>query len=123
MTLLQVFYDGACPLCRREIAFMRRLDRGRAIQFMDVSTETGSCPMDRAQLLARFHALENGQMKSGAEAFTAVWRAIPALRPFGVAARIPFVLRDLERAYLLFLRARPSLQTALNRLERPGAAR
>ena len=123
MTLLQVFYDGACPLCRREIAFMRRLDRGRAIQFMDVSTGTGGCPIDSALLLARFHALENGQIKFGAEAFAAVWRAIPALRPFGVAARIPLVLRGLERAYLLFLRARPLLQTALNRLERPRAAR
>ena len=39
-----------------------------------------------------------------------MWRAIPLLRPFGLAARNPAILALLERAYLLFLRIRPWLQ-------------
>jgi predicted DCC family thiol-disulfide oxidoreductase YuxK len=109
MTQLLVWFDGACPLCRREIALMRRLDRRRAIRFIDVANETGTCPIDRAALLARFHASENGTLLSGAAAFAAMWRAIPLLRPLGIAARNPRVLAALERAYLRFLKARPAI--------------
>lgn len=120
MTRVKVWYDGACPLCAREIALMRRLDRRGAISFLDVAAGADpSCPIDRAQLLARFHAEEDGHVLSGAAAFAAMWRAIPLLRPLGLAARSPAVLRLLEAAYLRFLRLRPRLQrllTAKNRL-------
>jgi predicted DCC family thiol-disulfide oxidoreductase YuxK len=105
-----VFFDGACPLCRREIALMRRLDRRGAIRFVDVSDETTTCPMDRAALLARFHASENGRLLSGARAFAAMWRAIPILRPLGVFADLPWARPLFEAAYLGFLRIRPRLQ-------------
>ena len=111
MTPLLVWYDGGCPLCRREIALMRRLDRRGAIRFVDVSHGQTSCPLDRETLLARFHATENGRLLSGAAAFAAMWRAIPLLRPLGLAARIPWVLAALEQAYRVVLRLRPRLQS------------
>ena len=111
MTKLIVWHDGSCPLCRREIALMRRLDRRGKIAFVDVmQLPEAACPIDRATMLARFHASENGQLLTGAAAFAAMWRAIPLLRPFGLAARSPLVLAALERIYLLFLRVRPRLQ-------------
>ncbi|GLR46625.1 thiol-disulfide oxidoreductase DCC family protein [Sphingomonas astaxanthinifaciens] len=112
--MLTVWFDGACPLCRREIALMRRLDRAGRIAFVDVSGEVADCPIDRAALLARFHAREDGQLLSGAAAFAAMWRAIPWLRPLGLAARHPRVLALLERAYLRFLEIRPALQRRLS---------
>ena len=118
MTSLTVWHDGACPLCRREIALMRRLDRRGAITFIDASDPANGCPDDRDALLARFHAREDGKMLSGAAAFAAMWRAIPLLRPLGVAARSPIVLAGLDRAYRLFLRARPTLQALVRRMER-----
>ncbi|MEQ8773441.1 MAG: DUF393 domain-containing protein [Erythrobacter sp.] len=107
-----VWYDGACPLCLREIALMRRLDRRRAIRFVDVSEhgEPDSCPIDRATLLERFHASEDGRLLEGAAAFAAMWRAIPLLRPLGLAARWSPVLRILEVGYRRFLKIRPRLQ-------------
>jgi predicted DCC family thiol-disulfide oxidoreductase YuxK len=117
MTKLRVWFDGGCPLCRREIALMRRLDRGRAIEFVDVTTEATDCPLDRETLLARFHAREGGVVLSGAAAFAAMWRAIPVLRPLGLAARHPWVLAALERLYRLFLKVRPLLQRAAGRRE------
>lgn len=90
---------------------MRRLDRRGAIDFIDLSSATPeACPVDRATLLARFHAREEGRLLSGAAAFAAMWRAIPLLRPLGLAARSPLVLSGLEAAYRLFLRMRPALQ-------------
>ena len=112
-----VWYDGACPLCKREIALMRRLDRRRAITFVDIARDGASCPLDRAELLARFHAREDGRIVSGAAAFAAMWRAIPSLRPLGLAARNRLVLAALERLYRMFLRVRPRLQAAMRRLD------
>ncbi len=110
MPQLLVWFDGGCPLCRREIAVMRRLDRKGAIRFVDVVAGDEACPVDRAALLARFHASEDGRLLSGAAAFAAMWRAIPLLRPLGLLARNRMVLAGLERAYLRFLRVRPYLR-------------
>lgn len=116
MSDVLVWFDGACPLCQREIALMRRLDKRGAIEFVDVADGDASCPIDRAALLARFHAREDGQIVSGAAAFAAMWRAIPLLRPLGLAARNRLVLAGLERLYLAFLRVRPRLQRVARRL-------
>ncbi len=110
MKRVTVWFDGGCPLCRREIALMRRLDRRDAIDFVDVNVDAAGCPLDRDGLLARFHAREEGRMLSGAAAFAAMWRVIPLLRPLGMLARNALVLRLLERAYVVFLRIRPGLQ-------------
>lgn len=118
MTKLTIWFDGDCPLCRREIALMRRLDRRGTIEFVDLGTGSdAACPLDRAEMLSRFHAREGGRIVSGAEAFAAMWRAVPLLRPVGVVARNRFVLRLLETAYRGFLRIRPRLQRLAARWE------
>ena len=104
-------------LCRRGIALFRRLDRRGAIQFEDISTQTAGRPIDRARLLARFHAQERGQpIVLGAAAFAAMWRAIPLLRPLGELARWPLLLWTFEQAYVGFLKIRPSLHRRLRSL-------
>lgn len=108
---IKVWFDGACPLCIREISLMRRLDKDDAINFIDVSEDADpSCPIDQKELLARFHAEEDGKVLSGAAAFAAMWRAIPTLRPLGLLAKNRIVLAVLERLYIAFLRVRPRLQ-------------
>ena len=110
MAKVTIWHDGGCPLCRREISLMRRLDTRRRINFIDVNEEGDICPIDRLTLLARLHASENGVLLSGAAAFAAMWRAIPLLRPLGLVAKSPTILRVLEFAYVRFLKARPTIQ-------------
>ncbi len=110
-----VWFDSDCPLCIREIALMRRLDRRSAIRFVDIQAGR-DCPLDPAQLLARFHAREdNGPLLSGAAAFGAMWRAIPVLRPLGLMMRFPPALWLTERLYRGFLKIRPRLQRLARR--------
>ncbi|MDH7639388.1 DUF393 domain-containing protein [Sphingomonas oryzagri] len=117
MTVLTVWHDGDCPLCVQEVAFMRRLDKARAIRFVDARrSHLSSCPANRDELLARFHACEEGRLLSGAAAFAAMWRAVPLLRPVGLVARHGAVLAVLERLYSLFLRVRPSLQRLVRKM-------
>ena len=97
----QVYYDGACPVCSREIALYRRLASGDANppDFIDVSSATTDIApgLTRADALARFH-IRNGQgeLVSGAAAFIALWRATPRFRLLGRIASIPPLPSVLE---------------------------
>lgn len=112
---LTVWYDGACPLCAREIAFMRRLDDTGQVTFVDLTT-TQDTPLPRQAMLERFHvSTPDGATRAGAAAFATVWRQLPATRPLGRLAFWPPLLAVLERAYDLFLRFRPRLQALARR--------
>jgi predicted DCC family thiol-disulfide oxidoreductase YuxK len=113
---LTVLYDGACPLCRREIAVYRDLQplqAGSPVCFADISNAAVQLPdgTTREQLLARFHVQgRDGQLLSGAHAFLALWAALPGWRWLALAGRLPGAAWVMERMYLLFLRWRPLLQ-------------
>ncbi len=114
-----VWFDGACPLCQREIALLRRLDRRGAVAFVNLADGATACPLDRATMLARFHArVGGGPLLVGVDAFAAVWRTIPLTRPLGLLAGWPPAAALFARAYERFLRYRPRLQ-ALCRGARP----
>lgn len=92
---------------------MQRLDRRKRLHFIDASIDGITCPIDRAQLLSRFHACEDGVMLDGAAAFAAMWRAIPVLRPIGLLARHRLMLALLDCLYKYFLSCRPAIQKRL----------
>ena len=130
---LTVLYDGACPLCRREIGIYRGLRPLRSdspVCFADVSDAAFAMPpalppgTTRAQLLARFHVRgRDGELLSGAQAFLALWAALPGWRWLALAGRVPGAARLMERTYRLFLRWRPTLQRWALRLDPPGLDR
>lgn len=112
-TKLTVFYDGACPLCAREIAFYRRRAGGDQVCWLDVSATGKEIPasLSREEALARFHVLTpEGELLSGGEAFTRLWSALPAFRLFGRIGKTGPMPWLLERAYAGFLKFRPRLQ-------------
>ena len=116
-----VFYDGACPLCRREIAFMKGLDDERRVRFADVSVADAPLPpgKSREDMLARFHVRAgDGTLRDGAAGFATVWAELRGLRWLGRFARVPGVLPVLERLYRIFLRVRPRLQRLAARWDR-----
>jgi predicted DCC family thiol-disulfide oxidoreductase YuxK len=103
----EIYYDGGCPICRREIAAYLRMDGMEAAVWRDVAAEDVA-DLDRATALARFHARRtDGTLVSGAEAFLAVWRLSPRLAPVArLLDRSPF-RQALELGYRVFLRVRP----------------
>lgn len=110
---MTVLYDGACPLCRREIAVYQNLSATAPLAFADVSDPQLALPPDRqrAELLARFHVqLADGTLVSGAAAFVALWARLPGWRWLARLAQLPGMLWLMERAYVGFLRWRPAIQ-------------
>jgi predicted DCC family thiol-disulfide oxidoreductase YuxK len=126
---LTVLYDGACPLCRREIGVYRGLPPlhpDSPVCFADVNDTALTLPpgTTREQLLARFHVRgRDGALLSGAQAFLALWAALPGWRWLALAGRLPGAGWLMEAGYRLFLRWRPMLQRWAFRLERRAQKR
>ncbi|HZM00837.1 MAG TPA: DUF393 domain-containing protein, partial [Planctomycetota bacterium] len=110
---LQVFFDGACPLCSREAAVLRRRDRRQAIEFLDIAApgfDAAAWGRRPEEFMAAMHArLPDGRWVIGVEAF----RQIYALLGFGwlsTLTRLPVIRQALDAAYRTFARHRPRLQ-------------
>lgn len=113
---VSVYYDGACPVCSREIATYQRLTPEDAVRWVDASTcdesDLGE-GLDRSQALGLFHLRdESGRVLSGLDAFIALWARVPG---FGLVARLaalpPFRLL-LGFGYRVFLKVRPLWRSA-----------
>lgn len=109
---MTVMYDGACPLCRREVALYKSLNPLEPVAWLDVSEATAQIsPSDQAQYMARFHIRQrNGQLLHGAAAFVALWLVMPGWRWLGRVGHLPGMTPLLELVYKMFLRLRPLLQ-------------
>jgi len=118
---MTVLYDGACPLCRREISLYSGLHAEQPLRFEDVSDVAVSLPAGatRAQLMARFHVRQpDGSLLSGAQAFLALWAVLPGWRWLARWGRWPGAAWAMEQAYCGFLHLRPTLQRWATRLDR-----
>lgn len=107
----QVYFDGGCPVCSREIALYQRMGAGGELAptFFDVSGDADEPAPDltREAALARFHVRRgDGALVSGAAAFIALWRATPSLRWAGRVLSVPPLPWLLERVYRGFLKVR-----------------
>lgn len=114
---LTVYYDGACPLCRREVALYQGMAGAEKIAWLDVSnikSEQMEEDLTREAAMKRFHVrCGSGQLKSGAAAFSELWRHLPSLTCLGRVTGIPPMRQLAELCYRLFLILRPSLTRLL----------
>ena len=119
---LTVMFDGACPLCRREVGVYQALEPLEPVAWLDVSdvsqTPANISPEDRARYLARFHVRKrDGQLLSGAAAFVALWQTMPGWRWLGRMGTLPGVTPILEVLYNGFLHVRPNIQRLVRTLD------
>ena len=109
---LQVFFDGACPLCRREMAFWRSRDHRHRLQWVDIAAPGFSAVdygLDNTQLQRFMHARSaDGQVFTGVRAFVHIWEAIPGpmTTPLRWLFKIPGVVPIAGIFYRLFARNR-----------------
>lgn len=109
-----VYYDGSCPLCRREIGFYQTSAGAERICWQDVSLmSSGQVAQDLScqQAMARFHVRGvDGTLKGGAAAFVELWLNLKYWRWFGLLFSHPPGIWFLEKCYVGFLRIRPAIQ-------------
>ena len=104
---IQVYYDGGCPVCAREIAFYKARQGTNGFDWVDVNaanpTDLGP-GLTRERALARIHIRRpDGKLLSGAAAFAEMWRHMPGFKLLGRLLAIPPFSAIAERAYRGFL--------------------
>lgn len=104
--MFEVFFDGDCPLCVREIGALRRLDRRGRIRFTDIAA-TGfdaiaATGVPHERLMARIHGRgEDGRLIEGVEVFRRLYAAV-GFGPLVALTRLPVVSQLADAAYALF---------------------
>jgi ubiquinone biosynthesis monooxygenase Coq7 len=109
--LCTVYFDGACPLCSKEIATYKQWRGAERIDWIDAS----ACPeselgveLKRDAALARLHVRNNeGKLEHGATAFLELWKHFPAMAWLTPLLSRQVTIKLLDVLYLLFLKIRP----------------
>jgi predicted DCC family thiol-disulfide oxidoreductase YuxK len=109
---IEVFFDGDCPLCKREIGFLKRKDKRNLIRFSDIQTlDRSRVEIDKSyqQLMAEIHGrLPDGTWITGVEVFRELYSAIGwnwAVAP----TRWPIIRQILDWGYGVFAPRRLAL--------------
>jgi predicted DCC family thiol-disulfide oxidoreductase YuxK len=113
---LRIFYDGACPVCSREIEHYCRRDHDGRLIAIDISApdfDPPPCGIPRESLMYELHAIDrDGIVYRGVDAFCAIWQAFPAsitYRLLGTFVNLPGISTLARLGYRGFARLRPRL--------------
>lgn len=111
-----VFYDGACPVCVREMQLLARQDRTQRLAMVDIAApdfDERAWPVSIADMNAALHVrLPDGSWRQGMAAIRHIYRAIGKgwwLAPTGW----PLISRVFDRAYAAFARNRLAVSARL----------
>lgn len=106
---VEMFYDGACPLCLRESRLLQKMDRQDKIRFINIAAADFSASAvgkTHYELMSEMHGrLPDGTWVTGVEAFRQFYSAVG----FGwlmKLTRLPGIRQLLDAGYRLFARYR-----------------
>lgn len=106
---IEVFHDGECPLCAREIEMLRRLDRHGRILFTDISSDDfvpETQGKDLETLMSTMHGrLPDGTWLTGVEVFRRLYTAV-GFGPIVAVTRSPVLSGLLNWSYERFAKNR-----------------
>jgi 3-demethoxyubiquinol 3-hydroxylase len=114
---IEVFFDGSCPLCTREINLYKNTPTSCSISYIDVSSMESS--EEKNKLMKRFHIKDQqGNMLSGAKAFVELWKQMKGWKYLAKPFDNKIGLSILEFFYVQFLKIRPIFQKAFKIIDK-----
>ncbi|MEB3212719.1 MAG: DUF393 domain-containing protein [Leptolyngbyaceae bacterium] len=119
---IKLLYDGDCPLCMREVNFLRKRDKGRGrVKFVDIAdpnySPEANAGIDYETAMGRIHAIRaDGTVIKNVEVFRQTYDVlgigwIYAITKWPVIGPIVDWLYDWWADRRLALTGRPSLDT------------
>lgn len=112
-----VFYDGSCPLCNKEISLYKNTKCSQPINYVDVSSSEFKSE-NKEQLMQRFHIqTKDGEILSGAKAFVALWYQMPGWKILAKICDNRIILPIAEYSYTKFLKFRPKIKQIVSNYE------
>jgi predicted DCC family thiol-disulfide oxidoreductase YuxK len=106
--VFEVFFDGDCPLCMREIRMLKRMDKRATVEFTDIADPQFEPPIgfSHKQLMASIHGrLATGEMVDGVEVFRQLYTAV-GFGPVVKLTRLPGIRQLLDVGYKFFAKNR-----------------
>lgn len=108
-SLIEVFYDHGCPLCRKEIRFLKWLDRKHSrIQATNIDSPEFVPPdgFTLQMFMERIHGrLPSGEIIEGVDVFRHLYSAVGWGWLMSLT-RMPVVSHILDGAYVVFANVR-----------------
>jgi predicted DCC family thiol-disulfide oxidoreductase YuxK len=111
---LEVFYDGDCPLCRREINWLRQRDfvKNNVVLFTDIADpgfDARSIGKSKGELMDQIHGrTSEGEWLIGVSMFRRLY-ALVGLKWLSVLISVPGLSRLSDLVYSIFARYRLAL--------------
>ncbi len=110
---LEIFYDGNCIVCSREIDHYRRNNPAGRLMFIDISDAGFAAEhygKSRDEFMAKMHVRDvSGTFLAGVDAFLAIWQAYPSGSRYRLLAQLvslPPITPMIRVGYALFARYR-----------------
>jgi len=106
-----VFYDGACPLCRREMNHYKKLAGDENIDWIDISKSQVELKEEGIKYHDAMRVIhikdESGVHQVGVEAIFTLWDKLPYYRQLSrVLKHATFIHPTLNKAYVFFAKYR-----------------
>jgi len=106
---IEVFFDGACPICSREMAMIRALDQNQDLQCTDIADcnfNANAHGLNASAVNQKIHArLGDGQIVTGVEVFRQIYGVLGFRRSVAWSRR-PWVAKVLDHGYAIFAKYR-----------------
>lgn len=112
---ITVYFDGYCPLCRREVAAYRRLTSVQSIRWHDIADSPPEREREGFELAAALRLLHvrdaDGALRIGLDAHLCLWGRLPGWRHLVTPLRrFRWLYRAVDAVYRVFTRHRPGLR-------------
>ncbi len=108
---LQVFYDGLCPLCTKEISHYRKIDINKKIEFIDISNpnfDEKTYGLEGREFNKTFHVKDkSGEFKTAVDGFVAIWDELNCFKPLSYMAKNKVSRPLFDIGYCVFANVRP----------------
>ena len=105
-----VFYDGSCPLCKKEIKHYSQIDRNKHLNWEDISTDTSLLKQHDiayADAMKKLHVIDpNGKTNIGVDAFLTIWQLLPYYRYLAKAVVFLQIKKPMAWVYAVFAKRR-----------------
>ena len=106
---VSMLFDGGCPLCSKEVAHYRRMDKAGKVDWADIHAEPETLVqygIGYESAMKYLHVIDNGRIVVGVPAFAVVWAQLPYYRHLARITSLPGVMSVLDRIYRMFAKKR-----------------
>lgn len=107
---LQVYYDGKCGLCSKEIHYYMSIDKEKKFSWIDVTEqydELEKIGISLSNALMYLHAIDlDGRLRTGVDAFVLIWNNLPGWKFLGFLISLPIIKSVARFVYRIFARWR-----------------